>query len=192
MPRTRPLPGIALALVLALALASACSSPQKAPAAPVSSVWPAPADAEAAARAAGLPLLEREMLDVHYHAHLDVNVRGKRITVPPYIGIDIEQRKITALHTHDATGIIHIESAEDIPFTIGQFFAEWGQPLTTTRVGPITAGNEEQVRVYRNGKPVSGDPAAIKFAKHDQILVWLGPSGENPTVPASYQFPPNL
>ena len=43
------------------------------------------------------------------------------------------------LHVHADDGIIHIESPSTTQtFTLGQFFAEWGGPLSTTQVGPAT------------------------------------------------------
>ena len=151
--------------------------------------WAAPLDTSAAAQKAGLPMLGQEMLAVHYHAHLDVIVDGQHITVPASIGIDDIRQAISPLHTHDTTGVVHIESAQDIPFTLGQFFTEWGQPLTTHQVGPKTISSGEVLRVYRNGKPVTGNPAALKFQAHDEIAVWVGPSNATPNVPTNYQFP---
>jgi hypothetical protein len=152
--------------------------------------WSLPADPSAAAARAGLQMLGEEKLTVHYHAHLDVVVRGATIPVPADIGIDVPRQRISALHTHDGTGIVHIESAEDVPFTLGQLFTEWGQPLTARRVGPVSVQPGEQVRVYRDGGQVSGDPAAVRFRPHDEIVVWLGPADEHPRVPSSYDFPP--
>jgi len=151
--------------------------------------WGLPADPSAAAARAGLPMLGQEMLDVHYHAHLDVIVRGQQITVPAQIGIDVARQQISALHTHDASGVVHIESSRDVPFTLGQLFTEWGQTLTAHQVGPDVAATGEQVRVYRNGTLVAGDPASLKFTAHDEIVVWLGPAGQQPQVPSSYTFP---
>jgi hypothetical protein len=188
----------ALSLVLTLLLAAGCgstppaSSPPAAGPSAVPRVWPLPADPAAAAAKAGLPMLNREMLEVHYHAHLDVLVRGVAITVPAGIGIDPAEQAITPLHTHDTTGIVHIESAENIPFTLGQLFTEWGQPLSATQVGPVTVAGGEQVRLYRNGKQVPGNPAAYRFAAHDELVVWLGPADQQPQVPSSYQFPEGL
>jgi hypothetical protein len=155
-------------------------------------VWPLPADPSAAAAKAGLEMLDREMLEVHYHAHLDVVVRGVTIRVPENIGIDVRRQRISPLHTHDTTGIVHIESGKDIPFTLGQLFTAWGQLLTLRQVGPVAAQAGEEVRVYRNGERVSGDPGAPRFASHDQIVVWLGPASERPRVPATYKFPEGL
>jgi hypothetical protein len=193
---------VALVTVLAASLASGCASTATTPDAPppaatasptgVRRAWPLPADPSAAAAKADLPMLGEEMLEVHYHAHVDVIMRGVAITVPASIGIDSDRHLISALHTHDTTGIVHIESGEDIPFTLGQLFTEWGQPLTSNQVGPVAAGHGEQVRVYRNGTAITGDPAALKFAAHDQLVVWLGPASGQPQVRSAYAFPSGL
>jgi hypothetical protein len=176
---------------------AAPSRPGTAPSQPTTTTshptsWAAPLDTSAAAKKAGLPMLGQEMLDVHYHAHLDVIVDGRHITVPAGIGIDDIRQAISPVHTHDTTGVVHIESAKDVPFTLGQFFTEWGQPLTTGQVGPKTISSGEVLRVYRNGKPVAGDSAALKLQAHNEIAVWVGPSNATPTVPASYKFAAGL
>ncbi|MFL6077066.1 MAG: hypothetical protein ACJ73S_27040 [Mycobacteriales bacterium] len=188
----------AILLVPVVLLVAACGSSGKKdpgpPPHPVASVsgWDKPADASAAASRAGLPMLGQEMLAVHYHAHVDVYVDGKHITVPAEIGIDERRQRISPLHTHDTSGVVHIESAKDIPFTLGQFFTEWGQSLTAQRVGPDPVPAGETLRVFRNGQPVAGDPAALKLAQHDEDVVWVGPSAETPQVPSSYDFPSGL
>jgi hypothetical protein len=137
-------------------------------------------------------MLGEEMLAVHYHSHLDVIVDGQHVTVPAHIGIDTVRQAISPLHTHDTTGIVHIESAKDIPFTLGQFFTEWGQPLTTDQVGTKTISSGEVLHVYRNGAPVAGNPAALRFQAHNEIAVWVGPSNATPHVSTTYKFPAGL
>jgi hypothetical protein len=153
--------------------------------------WGLAPDMSAAAKKAGLPMLGQEMLQVHYHAHLDVIVDGQPVTVPASIGIDQAQQTITALHTHDTSGILHIESANDAPFTLGQAFAEWGQPLTATQVGPVAVGADKAEHVFVNGKEIT-DPAAHVLKSHDEVAVWVGAKDAKPDVPASYAFPPNV
>jgi hypothetical protein len=157
---------------------------------PVSTSWTVPADASAAARAAGLPMLGEEKLAVHYHAHLDVIVNGTAVPVPAGLGIDQVRQLIAPLHTHDGTGVVHIESATDTPFTLGQVFTEWGQALRADQVGPVALPAGTVLRVYRNGHAVPGDPASLRLGAHDEIVVWVGPGGQSPQVPASYPFPP--
>lgn len=41
------------------------------------------------------------------------------------------------LHTHARDGIIHIESPTKHSHTLGQFFAVWGQKLSTNQVGSV-------------------------------------------------------
>jgi hypothetical protein len=154
--------------------------------------WDAPIDPSAAAQDAGLPMLGQEMLAVHYHAHLDVIVDDQHITVPAGLGIDNTRRAISPLHTHDTSGIVHIESGQEIPFTLSQLFTEWGQPLTTHQVGPKTISANEALHVYRNGKPIPGDPAALKFQARDEIAIWAGPTGATPDPPNTYEFPAGL
>jgi hypothetical protein len=205
---TRPILAAA-ALISALALLAGCGSEPEPPDAPTASApsapsasdgldnsvgtWSRVADQSASAARAGLPMLGQEMLAVHYHAHLDLLVRGEPIPVPAGVGIDSIQQKISPLHTHDLTGVVHIESEKDIAFTLGQFFTEWGQPLEASRVGPIALAKDEQLRVYRDGKLVTGNPAAIKFTRHGEFFIWVGPAGSPPSHPPStFDFPKGL
>ncbi|NUR62834.1 MAG: hypothetical protein HOV87_29900 [Catenulispora sp.] len=157
-----------------------------------STSWDRNPDQSATAKKAGLQMLGNEMLQVHYHAHLDVIVDGQKITVPQYIGIDENAQTITALHTHDTSGILHIESAADIPFKLGQAFTEWGQPLSGTQVGPVAIGADKAVKLIVNGKEVAGDPSQYVLKSHDEVVVWVGPKDATPQVPSSYAFQPGL
>jgi hypothetical protein len=62
----------------------------------------------------------------HIHAMLRIYVNGKQQPVPANIGIDPQGRFLAPLHTHDGSGIVHIESERPYPFTLGEFFAVWG------------------------------------------------------------------
>ena len=56
-------------------------------------------------------------------------MNGKKKTVPACIGIDTASGKIAALHTHDTSGLIHLESAkENDDYTLEQFLTVWGMP----------------------------------------------------------------
>ena len=154
--------------------------------------WARNPDQTSTALKAGLPMLGSEMLQVHYHAHLDVIVDGQPVTVPQYVGIDENAQTITALHTHDTSGVVHIESGKDVPFKLGQFFTEWGQPMTATQVGPVALGTDKSLHVIVNGKEVAGDPAQYVLKAHDEIVVWVGAKDQTPQVPASYNFPAGL
>ena len=59
-----------------------------------------------------LPALAHEGFVLHIHEHLDVYVAGRRVTVPAGIGIDVAGSFISPMHTHDETGVIHVESLD--------------------------------------------------------------------------------
>lgn len=154
--------------------------------------WPAPTNAAAAVRAAGLHMLSSEGQVEHIHVHLDVIVNGQAVVVPAGIGIDQSTQQISPVHTHDASGIIHIESPTVTNYTLGEFFSEWAQPLTATNLGPIQATSAEELRFYVNGHKYTGDPANIVLQAHQEIAAIAGPPGTLTAPPSSYTFPSGL
>jgi hypothetical protein len=125
-----------------------------------------------------------EQLAYHIHAHLSIYINGEQKVVPYGIGIvgpwASEQTgdgpfidsgsAFYYLHTHDATGVIHIESPTQKTYTLGQFFAEWNQPLSGTQVGP----DKGQLTVFVNGSAYTGDPAGITLTAHKVIQIDVG------------------
>jgi hypothetical protein len=110
--------------------------------------------------------------DYHLHAHLSLFQDGKQLAVPAHIGL---QGCAYELHTHDASGIIHIETSSARQFTLGQFFGVWGQPLRTDNVAGITTA---PIRVWiddGNGlEEFRGDPATIELTAHRAITITAG------------------
>jgi hypothetical protein len=157
--------------------------------------WPLPSDARPYIAAAGLPILSAEQLDVHYHAHLDIVVNGAKVALPAGVGFVIANGTptgITVLHTHDSSGVIHVESAKDQPYTLGQVFTEWGVALDATRVGGLHADADHVLATYVNGKRFNGDPATLRLRPHLEIALWYGTRHQTPHVPSSYHFPAGL
>lgn len=149
-----------------------------------------PTQTAAYVAAAGLPYNE-EMLQVHYHAHLDVIINGKPATVPPYVGFVVQGKKVSGLaplHTHDNSGIIHIENSVPATFVLGQFFVEWGVRLSATCVGGYCADATQELAVFVNGNRYAGDPNQIVLHKHDEIAIEYGAKGKLPKPPSSYVF----
>jgi hypothetical protein len=146
----------------------------------------------------GISCQTNEQTLFHIHAHLTVFVNGTPRQIPAAIGIPGAQAQNTAsgpfiaagtcfywLHTHAADGIIHIESPVKRTYTLGNFFAEWGQPLSSSRVGPATG----HVTAIYNGKVFTGNPADIPLTAHGQIQLEVG----KPLVaPESISFPAGL
>jgi len=154
--------------------------------------WPAPGDASAQAKAAGLPMLGQEGQVLHIHSHLDVFVDGKQVTVPADIGIDLVKQQISPLHTHDTSGVVHIESPVKADFTLGEFMTEWNVPITKDSIGTLKTGGGKELHVFVNGKEQSGDPSALKLGAHDEIAVVYGSPAAKVQVPTSYNWPQGL
>jgi len=138
--------------------------------------------------AINLPALYEEGNALHIHQHLDILLNGKPVTVPAGIGINSVARFISPLHTHDVSGVIHVESDVKRDFTLGQFFDVWGVRFSKSCVGAYCAKGTDTLRVFVNGKPVSGDPRNLVLREHQEIAVVYGPVTANVAVPSTYRF----
>jgi len=136
-----------------------------------------------------------EKLIYHVHAHLSLFVNGKQIAIPEGIGI-LPPRGIQDgfvndgsgfywLHTHDATGIIHIESPTARTYTLGDFFDIWGQPLSNENV----AGFQGSVHVSVDGTVFTGNPRTVPLNAHTEVTLEIGSPLVTPPV---YIFPDGL
>jgi hypothetical protein len=143
-------------------------------------------------KAINLPALTEEGNALHIHQHLDIFIDGKPVTVPKDIGINFDERFISPLHTHDRTGVIHVESDKVQDFTLGQFFDVWGVRFTQNCIGGYCAKGNEKLRVFSNGKPVSGDPRRLVLTSHQEIAVVYGSANPSIPIPSSYKFDEGL
>lgn len=139
--------------------------------------------------AIGLPALEHEGTIVHTHQHLDIIVNGRSIVVPANIGINQTELYIAPIHTHDETGILHVESDDVRSFTLGQFFDIWGVRFDATCLGGYCTGDTHRLRVFVNGLDMPGDPRSIELEARQQIAVVYAERGTSVDVPSVYRFP---
>jgi len=135
--------------------------------------------------ASNVPCGPGEVLTRHEHAHLTIAIRGQLRTVPANIGITATQ--ICWLHTHDTSGIIHIEAGDNRTFTLGSFFGVWRQPLSQTVVDGESVGSGESIQVTINQQPYSGSPDTVVLKNHQDIVLELGPPF---LTVAPYVWPP--
>ena len=152
---------------------------------------PPPWDNSSAVLSDRLGLLNLDQLGqegqvIHIHQHLDVYVNGKKVTVPALIGIDTTNQFLTQVHTHDSTGIVHVESPTERSFTLGEFFGEWGVKLTGSCLSTFCG----HLHWWVNGKKMIGNPAQLVLKAHQEIVI---ATGRPPfPVPSSYKFPAGL
>jgi hypothetical protein len=149
----------------------------------------------------GIEGSSHEMLKTHFHSHLALFYRGKQVAIPYGIGIVMPFRVENGfvgggqgfywLHTHDASGIIHVESPSERAYTLGNFFDVWGEPLEAgkgAKPGNV-AGLRGRLRVYVDGRPFGEDPRGIVLKPHEQITLVVG---EPDVAPPTYAFPEGL
>ena len=127
----------------------------------------------------GVDCQSGERLEYHVHAALEILVNGQPVTVPKNTGIRSDC--LFWLHTHDDTGLLHIEAPDNRGFTLGQFFAVWGQPLSATQLLTSTVDASHKITATVNGTPFTGDPATISLADHETIVLQYGPPFGTPT-----------
>ncbi len=89
--------------------------------------------------------------EFHVHAHLSIILNGQDhdltqddpavLAIPSDVGIvensDGTRQCIYSLHTHDNSGMLHVEAPAPGTFTLGQYFDIWGQPLSDTNVAGL-------------------------------------------------------
>jgi hypothetical protein len=118
----------------------------------------------------------------HIHALLHVYVQGQPVTVPANIGISAAAQLESPMHTHDTSGIIHIEAGQQFPFRLADFFAVWGVVFTNQQLGGYINSGQETVQVFVNGSHIA-DPSTYEIRSHDNIVVAYGRPGSFPTQP---------
>ncbi|MEP7106207.1 MAG: hypothetical protein ABI838_10215 [Chloroflexota bacterium] len=129
-----------------------------------------------------------EQVANHYHAHLTMLYNGNEVNLPPNIGITTSC--LYWMHTHDGTGVIHIESPKSQAnrnFTLGDFFAVWGQPLSRTQVATLKLTGDQKLLVYVDGTlQPDADPGKISLKAHTQVVLEITPPTVDP--PPTYTF----
>lgn len=96
----------------------------------------------------------------HIHSDLEVYVDGQKEVLSRDIGV--ARNCMAEIHTHDDSGVIHLESASsEKQFTLSQFFGVWGK--TMEREGYNT-------EVIADGLTVA-DPANLVLKDRQQIVI---------------------
>jgi hypothetical protein len=115
----------------------------------------------------------------HVHAQLNVYIDGKQTPVPANLGIDPQGRFISPIHTHDTSGVVHIESTKFYPFTLGEFINIWGVYFTDKQLGAYKVGNGNVLQLWVDGKRIA-DPVSYQMKPHDVMILGYGKPGSFP------------
>lgn len=165
--------------LLPVTLAAACGGDGKAPL--LGTLAPA-ANAAKDGPVNGITCESNEQFILHIHTHLTIFDHGVQKLLPSEIGIT-PGKCFSWLHTHDQTGIIHIESPTQRTFTLGDFFSVWAQPLDKNTVGPV----QGTVTATVDGVVFNDDPRMVPLGNRSLVQLDIG----EPVVgPQPYTFPP--
>jgi len=126
-----------------------------------------------------------EHTDLHIHAHLSIYIDGKATAVPATIGIASDQSCIYWLHTHDSSGILHIEAPKNRTFTLSNFLDIWDQHFSQLGY-PIEVSASSGWQVYVNGKPFTGDWRTMPLRAHSLITLAFNSPGVHPDTTFSW------
>ncbi len=85
----------------------------------------------------------------HWHSTLSIFSGGTPVTIPANVGISAGCAE--PVHTHDATGTIHVETDVNRLYSVGDFFLVWGKSF------------DSPTQMFVNGTAVSPSPNVILF-----------------------------
>jgi hypothetical protein len=123
-----------------------------------------------------------------HHQHLDLYIDGRKVPVPAGIGIN-PAVGFAPLHTHDASGVIHVESPTVRTYKLGQFFAVWGcgspRAALAATAPPATGGCGSM----STAPPTRATPPRCP-GSHEELVVAFGTASNLPSpIPSTYRFP---
>lgn len=103
--------------------------------------------------------LDHDGLARHDHATLQIFINGQQEVIPANVGImtDIcnkDGEEMHAVHTHDSSGRLHIESNEDIDIPIGVFFDIWGHHFDETGIFEYRVNSTHELIMTVGGQEI--------------------------------------
>lgn len=88
----------------------------------------------------------------HWHPELSISIKGEKQEIAANIGIGAVHKE---LHTHDATGVVHMEMQGLVTkdeTTLGAFFKSWGKQFNANCIFDSCNGPDGTVKMFVNGK----------------------------------------
>ena len=134
----------------------------------------------------------------HVHFYLGILVNGRQLALPDAIGLYEPGSEVNGMtdsahciygmHTHDASGMVHVEVKSSMPLSgsyapLGKLLDIWGERISSTAFGPFTG----TVRVFYATTPLrstysgtyteyTGNPWYLKTYSHEAIWIEVGPT----------------
>jgi hypothetical protein len=130
-----------------------------------------------------------EQQGYHIHVHLTIWLNGSQVPIPQNVGIASDTSCFYWLHTHDTTGVVHIEAPATASLNLQQFLDIWGKEFSTLGYQD-QLGSSTGWTVWVGGKQISGGFSKVAFQPHMVITIaYNSPSVKPDTV---YNFAAGL
>jgi hypothetical protein len=134
-----------------------------------------------------------EQLSYHIHAHLSIYINGTNVPLVANTGIApigvTSNTNVTCyywLHTHDATGVVHIESPTTKLYTLKSFIDIWEKFSSSSSAIPTQLLSSTGWIIYVNGKQVNTDFSHLQLHAHDLITIAYNSPGIKPDTTYSW------
>lgn len=106
--------------------------------------------------------------EYHIHPELTILINSTEYAIPHNLGV--VATGMTAIHTHDEKGVIHVEAPIKKDFMLGDFFAVWGKDFSRTRLLDNDVNENTEIVVTVNGQKVDTYENTILRDK-DKIVI---------------------
>ncbi|GEM_PF-5245172 len=107
----------------------------------------------------------------HYHAKISITQDNEPITIPARIGI--VKQCIHPIHTHDTSGIIHIDYPTYKEFNLGDFFDMMGYVFDDQQIGSIKKSDRYSFKILVNGREARANYRNVTIHKDDSIQLLI-------------------
>lgn len=105
----------------------------------------------------------------HIHPNLEIIINGQKQEIPANIGVT--SFCMNAIHTHDNSGKLHVESPEKRDFTLSDFFAVWNKIYNKDQILDSNVDDKHIIKETVNGKETQDYENTI-LRDNDQILIY--------------------
>ncbi len=102
---------------------------------------------------------------MHIHPDLSISIDGAAQEIPANIGVSVACMR--PVHTHDSTGIIHVEFPRKHDFTLRDFFTVWDEPFNKEGYSVTMTVNDEASSEYENLILRDGDRIKLDYQKNE-------------------------
>jgi hypothetical protein len=129
-----------------------------------------------------------EQVAYHIHAYVNINIDGAPVPLSQGVGVapGTTPSCLYWMHSHDTSGVIHIESPTTRVYTLKQYFDIWQSFSSSTITYPTQLSSSTGWTIYLNGKQVTSDFSRLQLTKHSIVTIAYNSPGTKPVTTFSW------